>query len=89
MSSITCASLIDKSLAIGLFNLGGGHLNELSLRWNIERVSKMIEIEPVIEEDPRIPAPVPLRYVSDLTRINQELDWRPEIGIDEGLRMLL
>jgi nucleoside-diphosphate-sugar epimerase len=64
-------------------------LNAVSLRGIIERVGKMIEIEPVLEEDPRLPAPVPLRYVSDLTRISAELNWRPQIGIDDGLRVLL
>jgi nucleoside-diphosphate-sugar epimerase len=63
-------------------------LNAISLRGIINKVSKMIEIEPVIEEDPRIPAPAP-RYVSDLTRINNELDWRPQIGVDDGLRVIL
>jgi dTDP-D-glucose 4,6-dehydratase len=32
---------------------------------------------------------VPLRYVSDLTRIEKELDWRVQIGIDAGLRVII
>lgn len=87
--SRACRSFMNSSLSFGLYNLGGGRLNAVSLRGIIERVGKMIEIEPVIEEDARLPAPVPLRYVSDLTRINNELDWRPQIGIDDGLRVLL
>jgi dTDP-D-glucose 4,6-dehydratase len=39
----------------------------------------------VIVEAPDMPFPVPLRYVSDLTRIGHELDWRPQIAIDNGL----
>jgi nucleoside-diphosphate-sugar epimerase len=61
----------------------------VSLRDIIKKVSAMIEIEPVIHEDPALPLPVPLRYVSDLARVNSELDWRPQIGVDEGLRVLL
>ena len=87
--SRACRSFMNSSVAFGLYNLGGGRLNAVSLRGIIDRVSKMIEIEPVIDEDPRLPAPVPLRYVSDLTRITNELGWRPEIGIDDGLRVLL
>lgn len=87
--SRACRSFIYSSVPFGLYNLGGGRLNAVSLRGIIERVSKMIEIEPVIEEDARLPAPVPLRYVSDLTRINNELNWRPQIGVDDGLRVLL
>ena len=87
--SRACRSFMKSSIPFGLYNLGGGRLNAVSLRGIIERVSKMIEIEPVIQEDPRLPAPVPLRYVSDLTRITDELGWRPQIGIDDGLRVLL
>lgn len=87
--SRACRSFMDSSVQFGRYNLGGGRLNAVSLRGIIERVSKMIEIEPVIEEDPRLPAPVPLRYVSDLTHITDELGWRPQISIDDGLRVLL
>ena len=87
--SRACRSFMDSSLPFGRYNLGGGRLNAVSLRGIIERVSKMIEIEPVVEEDPRVPAPVPLRYVSDLAHITDELGWRPQISIDDGLRVLL
>lgn len=87
--SRACRSFLNSSLPFGLYNLGGGRLNAVSLRGIIERVGKMIEIEPVVEEDARLPAPVPMRYVSDLTRINDELNWRPQIGVDDGLRVLL
>ena len=87
--SRACRAFINSSVPFGIYNLGGGRLNAVSLRGIIERVSKMIEIEPVIEEDARLPAPAPIRYVSDLTRITNELNWRPQIGIDDGLRVLL
>jgi nucleoside-diphosphate-sugar epimerase len=73
----------------GLYNLGGGRLNAVSLRDIIKKVSSMIEIEPVIQEDPAIPPPVPLRYVSDLTRVEEELGWRVQLGVDQGLQVLL
>lgn len=86
--SRACRTFMKREIPFGLYNLGGGRLNAVSLRGIIDRVSKMIEIEPVIEEDPRIPAPS-ARYVSDLTRINNELDWRPQIGVNDGLRVIL
>jgi nucleoside-diphosphate-sugar epimerase len=61
----------------------------VSVRDIIKRVGSMIEIEPVIQEVPALPAPVPLRYVSDITRAGDELDWRPQIGLDAGLRIIL
>ena len=85
--SRACRSFIESKHEFGLYNLGGGRINAVSLRDIIDRVGKMLEIEPVIEEDPNIPPPVPLRYVSDLTRIQKELEWQPNVGIDHGLRV--
>lgn len=88
--SRACRDFIySKKVEFGLYNLGGGRLNAVSVRDILKRVSSMIDIEPVIQEDPALPAPVPLRYVSDITRVGDELDWRPQIGIDTGLRIIL
>lgn len=87
--SRACRSFIKSQREFGLYNLGGGRLNTTSLRDLIGRIGKLVEIEPVIEDDPNIPLPVPMRYVSDLTRINEELDWRLQIGIDNGLQAIL
>jgi CDP-paratose 2-epimerase len=87
--SRACQHFIDSSRVSGLYNLGGGPANAMSLREIIQTVGKMIEIDPTIEEDPRIPLPVPLKYVSDLTRIQNELEWEPSVGNEEGLRNLL
>jgi nucleoside-diphosphate-sugar epimerase len=86
--SRACRSFIDSALEFGMYNLGGGRLNAVSLRDLIQRISKLIEIEPVIQEDPSIPLPVPLRYVSDTTKINNELGWRPGIAVDTGLQVI-
>jgi nucleoside-diphosphate-sugar epimerase len=49
----------------------------------------MIQCQPVIDESASVPPPVPLNYISDLSRIKQELNWQPEIGVDAGLRDLI
>lgn len=87
--SRACNAFVKSKITFGRYNLGGGRLNAISLRDIISRVGTMINIEPVIQEDPALPVPVPLRYVSDTTRVTEELDWRPEIDIDFGLRVLL
>lgn len=87
--SRACHAFIDSDRTFGLYNLGGGRLNSVSLRDLIRRVGAMIEIEPVIQEDPAMPVPVPLRYVSDTTRATDELGWHPWISIDGGLRVIL
>jgi len=87
--SRACQAFIDSKIQFGLYNVGGGRMNAVSLRDVLKRVGAMIDIEPVIQDDPAIPVPVPLRYVSDITRISDELGWRPQIGIDDGLREIL
>jgi nucleoside-diphosphate-sugar epimerase len=85
--SRACRDFIHSKLDFGLYNLGGGRINAVSLRDLIARIGKMLEIEPVIVDDPNIPVPMPIRYVSDVALINKELQWRPQIGIDDGLRV--
>jgi nucleoside-diphosphate-sugar epimerase len=87
--SRACRAFIDSSLPHGLYNLGGGRANARTLGEIVETVGRMIELQPVIDIEARLPAPVPLNYVSDLSRIESELGWQPEIGIEEGLRSLL
>ena len=84
-----CRAFIESDRQRALYNLGGGRANALSLRELVERVARMIELAPPIDEEERAPAPVPFNYVSDLTRVHAELDWRPTIGVEEGLRYLL
>jgi nucleoside-diphosphate-sugar epimerase len=83
-----CQAFIDSPQVYGLYNLGGGRRNSMTLREIVDRVGGMIQIEPVISEE-SLPNPVPLNYVSDLTRISEQLGWQQQIGIDEGLRSLL
>ena len=87
--SRACHAFIDSSLPHGLYNLGGGKENALSLREIIDRTAEIIQCNPVIDEENPLPPPVPLNYVSDLTRVKQELGWRPQMGIEEGLRSLI
>ncbi|PWT93068.1 MAG: hypothetical protein C5B55_05225 [Blastocatellia bacterium] len=84
-----CQAFVDSSRSSGLYNLGGGRSNSASLREIIQKVGNMIDLKPEIENDMALPAPIPLNYISDLTRIRDELGWRPQVGMDEGLRMLL
>jgi nucleoside-diphosphate-sugar epimerase len=87
--SRACQAFIDSDRAFGLYNLGGGPDNAASLRDIIGRVGKLIELQPTIEEDPLMRVPVPLKYISNLTRIQAELKWQPQIGLEQGLKGLL
>ena len=87
--SRACQAFIDSAVAHGLYNLGGGRENAVSLREIVDKVGEMIQCSPVIDEAAPLPAPVPLNYISDLTRVRAELNWEPQIKVAEGLRSLL
>lgn len=86
--SRACEAFIHSRLPYGLYNLGGGRDNALTLRSLAETVGRFIDLEPVLESDNHR-HPVPINYVSDLTKIREELFWQPTIGVEEGLRSLL
>jgi len=87
--SRACLAFIDSKVNRGLYNLGGGRANALSLREIIDQVAGIIQCNPVIDETADLPAPVPLNYISDISRARGELGWQPQIGIEEGLRSLI
>jgi nucleoside-diphosphate-sugar epimerase len=87
--SRACKAFIDSSHVYGLYNLGGGKQNSARLLDLVSLVGNMVQLKPNLVDDETLPPPVPLNYVSDLTRIREQLGWQPEIGIDEGLRSLL
>ena len=76
--------------ARGLYNLGGGRANAVSLRQLVETVGRLIECEPVLDEaSARTPAPTPFNYVSDISRARDELGWRPTYSVEEGLLSII
>jgi nucleoside-diphosphate-sugar epimerase len=87
--SRACRAFIDSDVVAGLYNLGGGRDNSASLLEIAQKAGSLIELEPVISDDDRLPSPVPVHYVSDLKRVREQLGWMPQIGIEEGLRDLL
>ena len=87
--SRACESFIESARQFGLYNLGGGRTNAASLREIIRMIGEMIRVDPVIEDVPDAPAPVPLNYVSDLSHIRTELRWQPLTTIEDGLRNLI
>ncbi len=86
--SRACRAFADSIIKHGLYNLGGGFENSLSLRQLVEELENVSGCQAVIEEENPAPAPVPMNYVSDLSRVEQELNWNSEIDLDEGLKTL-
>lgn len=87
--SRACRAFIESSRKFGLYNLGGGKNNASTLTEIVDAVSKLIQLDPVIVMNDSMPNPVPLNYVTDLTRIREELEWEPAVGIERGLRSLI
>jgi CDP-paratose 2-epimerase len=85
--SAACKAFSESVIRHGLYNLGGGRKNALSLRDLVKKLEEVSGLQAVIDNDP-LPAPIPLNYVTDLGRVLQELDWKPEIGLDDGLKTL-
>jgi CDP-paratose 2-epimerase len=86
--SRACSAFVASVIRHGLYNLGGGSANALSLREMLEKMEEVSGLQGVIDEENPAPSPVPMNYVSDLTLIKQELDWKPVVGLDEGLKTL-
>lgn len=86
--SAACKAFNDSIIRHGTYNLGGGRQNALSIRSLIEKMEEVSGLEAVIDEEHPLPDPVPRRYVSDLSRVRQELDWEPTIGLHDGLGTL-
>jgi nucleoside-diphosphate-sugar epimerase len=87
--SRACQMFIDSAYSTGLYNLGGGAQSSASLRELIDTIGKLIELEPVIVNEAGLPPNAPFHYVTDLTKIREQLGWQPQIGIEEGIRSLL
>ncbi len=83
-----CTAFSTSVIRHGTYNLGGGRTNALSITGLIQKLEEVSGLQAVLDVENTLPAPVPLNYVSDLTLVKQELDWEPQIGLDEGLKTL-
>jgi nucleoside-diphosphate-sugar epimerase len=83
-----CKAFVDSVIGHGLYNLGGGRMNRLRLSELVSKMEEVSGLQAVVDSEVPLPDPVPMNYVSDLSLIQQELDWSPKVGLDEGLKGL-
>ena len=83
-----CEAFADSVIRHGLYNLGGGSGNAVSINRLVELLEDASGLQGVIDNANPLPDPVPFNYVSSLNRIDQELGWRPKIGLTNGLKTL-
>lgn len=86
--SAVCQAFVDSVIRHGLYNLGGGYANSLTLNELVAKMEEVSGFQAVVDADNPLPDPVPMNYVSDLSLVRQELDWEPRVGLDEGLASL-
>ncbi len=86
--SRACEAFVDSVIRHGLYNLGGGRENALTLRELVAKMEEVSGLQAVIDEENPTPAPAPLNYITDLSLVMQELDWKPEISLNDGLKTL-
>ena len=86
--STACAAFAESVIQHGLYNLGGGRRNALTMKELVVQMETVSGLQAVIDEEDALPAPIPVNYVSDLNLVTQELGWQPEVSLTEGLRTL-
>jgi nucleoside-diphosphate-sugar epimerase len=83
-----CEAFSSSIIRHGLYNLGGGQRNAMTLREMVTVMEDVSGLQAVVDDKHPLPQPVPLDYVSDLSLVTQELDWTPTVGIKDGLAKL-
>lgn len=83
-----CEAFDESVIRHGLYNLGGGIRNTLTLSELVRKLEEVSGLEAVIDDTVELPAPIPMNYVSDISRVDQELGWSPQMGLDDGLKTL-
>jgi CDP-paratose 2-epimerase len=86
--ALACTAFVESIIRHGLYNLGGGRGNVVSLTELVRKLEDVSGLQAVIDETEPLPQPIPLDYVSDLSLVGQELDWEPKTALDEGLKTL-
>jgi nucleoside-diphosphate-sugar epimerase len=86
--SRACDAFADSAIRHGLYNVGGGSENAVSLNALIEMMEEVSVLQAVVDREHPLPDPVPFGYVSSLNRVNQELGWKPAISLRDGIRTL-
>lgn len=86
--STACAAFAESVIRHGLYNLGGGTRNAITLKQLIVQMENASGLQAVIDNENPLPAPIPMNYVTDLNLVSQELGWSPTISVNEGLKTL-
>lgn len=81
-------SFIERGPAIGVYNLGGGPENTLSLRQLLGRLEAALGRQVPAATGPWRPSDQKV-YISDIQKARRELGWQPEVSPAEGVDRLV
>ncbi len=81
-------AFIDSDLSSGVFNIGGGPDNTISLLEFIKQLKEIIGNECKASFSDWRPSDQKV-YISDISKIRKELSWQPKIGIKDGITRLV
>ncbi len=83
-------SALDRSHEVAgeVFNVGGGPSNAVSVREVVDRLSRITGRDVPVRMAGWRPGDQRV-YISDTRKIRERLDWRPRVGVDEGLGRLV
>jgi CDP-paratose 2-epimerase len=71
----------------GVFNLGGGPANSISLRELLDTIAKDLRLQPEVVFENARPGDQAW-YISDVRKINRTLNWSPRTSLQRGLPAL-
>jgi nucleoside-diphosphate-sugar epimerase len=60
----------------------------MTLRELVTKMEEVSGLQAVIDEEAKLPNPIPMNYVSDISRVDQELGWQPTMPMADGLKSL-
>ena len=71
--SAACAAFAESVIRHGLYNLGGGPRNAVTLKQLVVQMEQISGLQAVFDKENQLPAPIPMNYVTDLNLVTQEL----------------
>jgi CDP-paratose 2-epimerase len=86
--SAACLAFAESVIRNGIYNLGGGRRNALTLKELVVQLENVSGLQAVVDEQNPLPPPIPMNYVTDLNLVSQELGWQPETSLTDGLKTL-
>ena len=79
---------INSEIESDLFNIGGGPSTQSTLLELTGTLGEMIGRKPVVEVNDE-PETGQIRYVTDISKLEKALSWRPEVSLIEGLKTII